>query len=93
MSQSTGKHRLPLQKPQPPGVPARKKSIVMSKNIPQWKSNRLAPRTIEVLELHKHKQPAIASYEETLVPAAHLVMDLYGKLQAYSGGSGDARKA
>jgi hypothetical protein len=44
---------------------------------------RLAPRSIEVLELHKDKQPAIAVFEETLPPAANRVITLSAQLRAY----------
>jgi hypothetical protein len=45
---------------------------------------RLAPRSIAVLELHKDKEPAIAIFEETLPPAANLVIELSAALRTYA---------
>lgn len=55
----------------------------MSLNIPQWKLYRLAPRSIEVLELHRDKQAAIATFEATLVPSAQRVIELSAELRTY----------
>jgi hypothetical protein len=55
----------------------------MSTNTPQWKLYRLAPRSIEILELHKDKEPAIAVFEETLPPAASRVIELSAELRTY----------